>query len=163
MTFIDSRISNDLLFSSLELILKLESKINPGVQLFVAIVKNWRGLYDLMHKKIVHNKASNVASYLLAYLLDTYGEKVLSIFNPFYQDQVRLVVWENNIALFDYKKDLEEENKIEFDFIDLINSETKSPKGIRIYEEVTVMIRMMKTADYVKDSEIIEASSAESA
>ena len=34
---------------------------------------------------------------------------------------------------------------------------------MRIYEEDTVIIRLMKTADYVKDSEIIKASSAESA
>jgi len=48
------------------------------------IVKNWHSLYDLVYKKNLYNKASNVVSYLSTYLLKGYSKKVLLIFDLFY-------------------------------------------------------------------------------
>ena len=84
------------------------------------------------------------------------------MFDPFYQEQARLVIWENNITLFNYEKDLEEGNKIEFDFINLVSSEKKNQKRVRIYEEDAAIIGSVRTADYVKD-DIINSSLVESA
>jgi len=52
-------------------------------------------------------------------------KKVLSIFDSFYQDQAQSVTWVNRIALLDHEKDLEEGNKKEFNFVDIVEKEKK--------------------------------------
>ena len=72
-----------------ELILSLESKENPGHSIFITIIKNWKENYDLIYKKKYYNEASTIATHLSAYLYEAYGDSILLIISPEYQDQAK--------------------------------------------------------------------------
>ena len=104
-----------------------------------------------------HNEASTITAHLLAYFYQVFKIPVLSIFLLFYQYQALLCIWVDSQPLFE-KKELEEANKIEFDFlIPIEEDKEKKNKRVRIYEKDEVMIRSLKTSDYInscKDDEI---------
>ena len=57
--------------------------------------------------------------------------------------------------MFKEEKELEEVNKIEFDFLILIEKDNKEKKNkrVRIYEEDEVMMESLKTSNYINSHE----------
>ena len=90
--FIQKCISDSLPKSLLELILQLELKIIKNQKLFVIVIKNWYGLCYLVYEKKFYNEANTIATYLSVYLLEAYGNKVLTIFDLCNQDLVKSIM-----------------------------------------------------------------------
>ena len=85
--------NSEILSKSLrELILDLLSKEYLEIKIFITITQNWKGNFNLIYKNKFYNKASTIATYPLAYLLDTYNEPILSISLIEYKDQARLYI-----------------------------------------------------------------------
>ena len=64
--------------------------------------------------------------------------------------------------MFDYKNNLVDANKIEFDFIGILASNW-SNKRVCIYEEDIASISLLKILEYIKANGIIDSSSLKSA
>ena len=74
--------------------------------------------------KKIHNEVTFVASYLSIYFLKLYGEKVMIIFSPEYQDLTTLVVQKEYRSLYKEKTDLYKATAIKFDWteeVDILN------------------------------------------
>ena len=76
-----------------DLALKFESKIHAGQLLFIALEKNKNGIYILLYKKRIHEEASTIVDYLPIYFYILYGDKILHIFEPYYQDLAKDATW----------------------------------------------------------------------
>ena len=72
-----------------DLALKIKYKEQPGQKLFIVLEKNKSGSYILFYRKKFHEEASTMADHLPAYFLKLYKERVLNLFNPYYQDLVK--------------------------------------------------------------------------
>ena len=62
----------------------------------MALEKNKWGTYLLFYKKHFYHKVSTVADYLLAYFLKLYGNNVLFIIDPYFQDLAKDATWVDN-------------------------------------------------------------------
>ena len=62
----------------------MKSKIDNKSKIFLSIEKNIRGNYDLIYKANFHKEVSTIATYLPTYFCKSYGEKVLTLFDPYY-------------------------------------------------------------------------------
>ena len=88
------------------LALKIECKEQLGQKLFVVLEKNKGGSYILFYRKKIHKEASTIADHLPAYFLKLYGEGVLSLFDPYYQDLAKDTKWIKNQLYYDNKIEL---------------------------------------------------------
>ena len=70
----------------------------------------------LFYKKRYHNEASTVVDHIPAYFYKLYGERVLQIFDPYFQDLARDVIQKED-QLY-YNDELELNEAIQ-DYIDL--------------------------------------------
>ena len=52
---------------------------------------------------------------------------------------------------------------MEFYFIEITEKEKKSPNQVCIYKKDVAVIRLLKTSGYIKDDDILNSSSIESA
>ena len=66
--------------------MKFESKTHTGQLLFITLEKNKNGTYKLLYKKRFHEEVSTIVDHLPAYFYKLYGDEVLRIFEPYYQD-----------------------------------------------------------------------------
>ena len=88
--------------------MKIELIEHLGQSLFVALEKNKRSIYSLFYKKHFYDEASIVVDYLLAYFLKLYGNNVLSIFDPYFQDLAKDATWVDNQLYYDNDLELYE-------------------------------------------------------
>ena len=83
----DKRILRDLILN-----LKGVSEENKNENVFISVEKNYKGNIILLYKKIYHKDISTIADYLSIVMIRKFGEEVLSIFKPYYQDLAKDVV-----------------------------------------------------------------------
>ena len=100
--------ADTLPYSPYELILSLESKEYPGYNIFITIIKNQRGNFDLIYKKKYYDKVSTITTYLSTYLYEAYEDLILSIFLPEYQDQTKSCIQVDSQPLFLKEKNIRE-------------------------------------------------------
>ena len=111
LTWVDSSVNDtSIKETTCSLSLKFESKEFPGHTLFIALEKNRNSTYTLFYKKRFHEEASTIADHLPAYFYKLYGEEVLCIFDPYYQDLAKEATWINQKPY--YEDDLELYNAI---------------------------------------------------
>ena len=87
MHFFDSSISSSDKRTPRELILNLKglSDENKLKDIFISVVKDWKGNIILLYKKKFHKDASIMVVYLSAVIAKQYGNSILSIFKLYFK------------------------------------------------------------------------------
>ena len=101
LTYLDSAISLSNKYTLRELILRLNRLLeeNKNEIIFISVEKDYKGNIILLYKKKFHKDASTIAAYLSLVLAKQHGDSILSIFEPYYQDLVKNIIWIDRIPM----------------------------------------------------------------
>ena len=150
---INGLVSTSIPSSPRQLALQIKSKKVPGQKLFIVIEKNRQGSCTLFYRKKFYEEASIVADHLLAYFLHLYGEGVLLLFDPYYQDLAKDAKWIEEQPYYEEELELNEAINDDVDLKWIIEEKLAAKKRVRIYKEDNVTMASYKTIDYINNSQ----------
>ena len=109
--YIDTPLSNKDKTAPYQIILSLKDLTEEIKEenIFISIEKDLLGNYIFFYKKKFYRDVSTIANYLLAVMNKQYNGNVLYIFEPYYQDLAKEMIWENGILIHKEEKELDDD------------------------------------------------------
>ena len=110
LTFLDPAISLLDKCTLRELILNLKglSDKNKLKNIFILVEKDCKENIILLFRKKFHKDVSTITVYLSIVIAKQYGDSILLIFELYFQDLAKDVIWINRIPITKEEKDLED-------------------------------------------------------